>query len=581
MSDRSELDRRRAQLSQAKRDLLAEWLTGRARHRSIPRRRDDGPAPLSFAQERLWFLEQLLPGTRAYWLPTALTLSGPLEPEPLRRALAEVVRRHEVLRTRFPAPGGRAAQVVDPPWEPELADTPDESPFDLAAGRVVRAHLTRSGQDEHLLTVTTHHIVGDAWSQRVLVRELAALYEAYADDAPTPLPEPPIQYADFAVWQRDQLAGPGMAGQLEHWRAALSGVPTLELPADRPRPATPTQAGATHRHTLSPSLLGGLQDLASATGTTLYMVVLAALATLLRGRTGETDIAVGTPVAGRGSPDVEGLIGFFANTVVLRVDLSGGPTARELLGRVRTTALAAFEHAEVPFARVVEELRLPRELTRTPLFQVQLVVQDAPPEPVALRGGLVFDVATLDTGGAQVDLSFAFSRGVCRIDYSTDLFDPDTVSGMAEELVDLLAAMVRAPDRVLPGSTAPRPSAPTRVEPRARPPYRAPVTELEQSIASVWAHVLGVDRVGLDETFFELGGHSVRLIQAHSALRAATGRAVEVVDLFAHPTVAALAAHLDKGDRSSQRVTKSRQVAAARLAALSRVAGTRGGAGEH
>ncbi|MGH3992497.1 MAG: condensation domain-containing protein, partial [Pseudonocardiaceae bacterium] len=274
MTERTELAQRRARLSPAKQARLAEWITGEGRRRSIQRRRDPAPARLSFAQERLWFMEQLLPGTHANELPTALTLAGPLDLDVLDRALTEIVRRHDALRTRFPAPGGRAVQVVDPPWPVTLplVEPDDDAPaFDLAADRLIRLSLARTGPHEHQLRVLAHHIVSDAWSQRLMVHELAALYEAFAAGRASPLTELPIQYADFAVWQRDQLAGPVLTAQLDYWRAQLAGPPpVLELPADRPRPTVPTYGGATLRRRLPAPLLTALRELAQRTNTTFY-----------------------------------------------------------------------------------------------------------------------------------------------------------------------------------------------------------------------------------------------------------------------------------------------------------------------
>lgn len=586
MTERMELARRRSRLSPAKQARLAEWITGQGGRRSIPRRRDPGPAPLSFAQERLWFIEQLLPGTRAYELPTALTLTGPLDPDPLRRALIEIVRRHEVLRTRFPAPGGRAVAVVDRPWPLTLVNHANDEPgFDLAAGQLIRAALIRTGPDTHQLRLVTHHIISDAWSQRLLVRELTALYEAFAAGRPSPLAELPVQYADFAVWQRDQLAGSAMTSELAYWRDRLAGPPpVLDLPTDRPRPAVPTYGGATHRRPLPAPLLATLRDLAQRTSTTLYMVVLAGLVVLLHRCTGEADITVGTPVAGRGHPDVDGLIGFFANPVVLRTNVADDPTVLELLRRVRESAVAAFSHADVPFAQVVDALRPPRRLSHTALFQVQLIVQDAPP-PVSLADGLTVDVATLDARGAQFDLTVVLSRDVCRIDYSTDLFDPATVAGLAGHLETLLGGLVADPGRRLsalpvPGlEVARRPARQSTVdESRPPAPYRAPRTALERTIAGIWGEVLGVRRVGLDDSFFDLGGHSVLLIQVHSRVCAELGRPLDVIDVFAHPTVGALANHFSAPDEpDAGRSSRPRQAADARRAALARLTGNPGG----
>ncbi|HLL47981.1 MAG TPA: condensation domain-containing protein, partial [Longimicrobiaceae bacterium] len=337
-----------------------------------------GDLPLSFAQERLWFLDRLQPESAFYVVPLALRLTGALHAGALERALGEVVRRHAVLRTVFPERGGAPVQVIAPfaglalPVEDlsaldgadreakvrRRASSDARRPFDLAAGPVFRARLLRLGADENVLLVSMHHIVSDGWSMDVLFRELSALYEAYREGRESPLPEPRVQYADFAVWQRRVLRGEALDRQLAYWRERLAGAPALlELPTDRPRPAVQAFRGERERIGFSAALADRLSALARAEGATLHMVVLAAFQLLLSRYGGSDDVVVGTPVAGRTRREVEELIGFFVNTLVLRTDLSGDPGFRALLRRVRDVTLGAYEHQEVPFEKLVEELQ--------------------------------------------------------------------------------------------------------------------------------------------------------------------------------------------------------------------------------
>ncbi|HEX8275451.1 MAG TPA: amino acid adenylation domain-containing protein, partial [Longimicrobiaceae bacterium] len=345
-----------------------------------------GRLPLSFAQERLWFLEQLSPGGHVYTVPGVLRLEGPLDAGALEAALGEIVRRHEALRTRFPSDGGHPWQEVLPPGSPDAfrlrvepvaaAEAEGriraevERPFDLERGPLFRAALLRPGADEHVLVLSMHHVVCDGWSLGVLFREWSALYAAYARREASPLEEPAVQYGDYAVWQRAWLHGEALEAQLAYWRGRLAGAPALELPTDHPRPAVQGFAGARHSLTLGADETEGLRRLARREGATLFMVLMGGLQVLL-GRYAESeDVVVGSPIAGRTRRETEGLIGLFVNTLALRTDLSGDPAFREVVGRVREGALGAYAHQEVPFERLVEELKVERDLSRSPLVQV-------------------------------------------------------------------------------------------------------------------------------------------------------------------------------------------------------------------
>jgi amino acid adenylation domain-containing protein len=415
--------------------------------------------PLSFAQERLWFLDQLEPGSAFYNLPFAVRLRGALDVDALERGLGEIVRRHDALRTVFVEQGGTPRQVTAPfggfglamkdlshlPAEAreaevqrELIAEATERPFDLSTGPLFRASLLRLGAEEHVLLLGQHHIVSDGWSMGVLYRELSALYEAYREGRESPLPELSVQYADFAVWQREQLEGAALERQLSYWREQLAGAPELlELPTDHPRPPVQTYRGATVPVALSAELLERLQALARGEGATLYMVLLGAFQVLLGKYSGSDDIVVGSPIAGRTRKEVEELIGFFVNTMVLRTDLSGDPSFREVLRRAREVTLGAYENQEVPFERLVAELQPERTLSHAPLFQVLLVLQNAGGGGPKLPG-LEESAVQAERVSAKFDLSLevkATAQGLHGgLTYSTDLFDRGTIDRMLGHL---------------------------------------------------------------------------------------------------------------------------------------------------
>ncbi|HZF07470.1 MAG TPA: SDR family NAD(P)-dependent oxidoreductase, partial [Thermoanaerobaculia bacterium] len=420
-----------------------------------------GPLPLSFAQQRLWFIDQLEPGSPLYNVPMALRGEGPFDPRVLALTLGEIVRRHEALRTAFAAVEGVPVQRIQPPAlfllpvvdlsglpaddrEPAalaLAAAESQRPFDLAGrtgGPLLRCLLLRLKEQDHVAVLTMHHVASDGWSMGVLVRELGTLYAAFAEGRPSPLPEQPVQYADFAVWQRSWLAGEVLAGEIAFWRRQLAGLPPrLELPTDRPRPAVQSLRGAMRTVQLPAELIRQAQQIGRRQGMTLFMVLLAGFQTLLARYSGQEDLAVGSPVAGRRRVEVEGLIGFFVNTLVLRGDLSGMLSGgagrlsfRELLDRVRETALAAHSHQDLPFERLVEELAPARSLAYTPFFQVMFVLQNAPFESLKIRNLLLQPVSGFGTM-SRVDFTWSFEErdgglaGV--IEYATGLFDAATI----------------------------------------------------------------------------------------------------------------------------------------------------------
>ncbi|HYR12414.1 MAG TPA: amino acid adenylation domain-containing protein, partial [Longimicrobium sp.] len=429
-----------------------------------------GALPLSFAQERLWFIDRLEPGSPVYNIPAARRLGGALDEAALERALGEIVRRHESLRTVFAEADGAPVQVIAPfggfalPVEHlsglsaadreaavrRRAGEEARRAFDLSAGPLFRATLLRLGEEDHVLLLSMHHIVSDGWSMGVLFRELSALYEAYREGRESPLPELPVQYADYAVWQRAQLEGEVLDRQLGYWRERLADAPALlELPTDHPRPAMQTFRGAYERIELPGELLERLQALGRSEGATLYMTLLGAFQVLLSKYSGSGDIVVGSPIAGRTRREVEDLIGFFVNTLVLRTDLSGNPRFREVLGRVRGATLGAYEHQEVPFERLVAELQPERSLSHSPLFQVSFALQDVE-EPGSGLAELNTERVTTDFAHAKFDLSLDFvaTRQGLRggLSYSTDLFERGTIVRMLSHLHRVLEQVAENAD---------------------------------------------------------------------------------------------------------------------------------------
>ncbi len=455
-------------------ELAATVEAARATARSstgrIARAPRDRDLPASFAQERLWFLDRLAPGTALYNNAVAFRLEGALDVDALRRSVGTIVARHENLRTTFEATDRGLVQIVAAPTDvplpvEDLTDLPAEEgdseatrrattearrPFDLEGGPLVRAALIRLSSKEHLLTVTAHHIATDGWSLDVFTRELSAIYRAIAAGKPSPLPDLPIQYADYAVWQRGRLGGSALDTEVAYWRRKLDRVATLRLPTDRPRPEAPTYRGAFEEVAIPADLVERVTALARAERATPFMALLAAFQVLLSRHSGQDDVAVGTAVAGRSRTETEPLVGLFVNTLVMRTDLANDPSFRELLGRVRETALEAFAHQELPFDRLVEALGPERSLSQhAPLFRVAFALQGAPAESVELPG-IAVRAVDVDIGAERFDLSLFLGpvEGalVARLHYSTDLFDAATIRAMLAQFRALLDAATEAPD---------------------------------------------------------------------------------------------------------------------------------------
>lgn len=470
----AELTERIAGLSPAKRALLELRLQKSGAKRlpaaSITARASRDSAVVSFAQQRLWFLDRLEPDRASYNVPRAIRLTGALDVKALQRTLNDLIARHEPFRTRFSSIDGTLRQIISAAEQlplqiidlshlahderenraRELMKEEASLPFDLAHGPVIRSSLLRLGEQEYVLLLTTHHIVSDAWSAGILFRELGALYNAFAGGKDSPLVPLPIQYADFAEWQRDWLQGEVLAEQLGYWRKKLAGLSgSLELPADYPRLALPTSRGAHKDLDLTSALSEQLAELSRQQGATLFMTLLAAFQTLLHRCTGEEDIVVGSPIAGRNRSEIEELIGFFINTLALRTDLAGDPTFREVITRVKETALGAYAHQDLPFEKLVEELQPERDLNRNPFFQVMFQSQKASRVGLEMNGlaSSQLDVAT-ETAKFDLMLVAIEDAGILSfvMEYSTDLFAAETIERLLRQLGTLLAGIVANPE---------------------------------------------------------------------------------------------------------------------------------------
>jgi len=433
----------------------------------------DGSSPLSFAQQRLWFLDRLQPGNAVYNVPAAVRLSGRLDAAALARALDEITRRHEVLRATFAEVDGQPVQLPGevsrtlagvedltrlPPDERErearrLAEEEARAPFDLGRGPLLRARLLRLSEDEHVLLLTAHHIVCDGLSLDVLVREVSALYEAYARGEESPLTELPVQYADYAAWQREWMRGDELERQLGYWRRQLADAPpALQISSARPRPAAQTYRGASRAFTLPAPLAASLGGLARREGTTLFVVLLAAFQTLLYRHTGQEDLLVGSPIANRGRVETEGLVGCLLNTVVLRTRVGGELTFRQLLARAREASLDAAANQDVPFELVVEALRPERAASLTPFFRVWFVLQNAARRPDG-PADLLWQPMKIETGMSQFDLTLSLLETAGGVEgsltYSTELFDGPLAAALVEHYMRVLEVVAADPDRQL------------------------------------------------------------------------------------------------------------------------------------
>ncbi|MBW4611891.1 MAG: amino acid adenylation domain-containing protein [Desmonostoc vinosum HA7617-LM4] len=470
----SSLHERIAELSPEKRELLLQKLNQKKGNVSPtkikPQSRDSQTFPLSFAQQRLWFFNQLEPDSYAYNIPTAVSLTGKLDVAALKSSIKEIGRRHEALRTTFKIVDGEPVQVIGEAVDFQLpvidlqalsavaqqeetlrlATVEAETPFDLVNGPLLRVVLVRLGDTENVVLLTMHHIISDGWSTGILIQELTILYTAFSGGTPYTLPKLPIQYADFAVWQRQWLQKEVLQAQITYWKQQLGGeLPVLALPSDRPRPAIQSDRGATQSLQLSQSLSEELKALSQQEGSTLFMTLLAAFKVLLHRYTQRDDILIGTPIANRNRSEVEGLIGFFVNTLVLRTNLEGNPSFRQLLRRVREVTLGGYAHQDLPFEQLVEELQPERDLSHNSLFQVMFILQNAPMGVLQLPE-LTLKALQVESTTANFDLTLSMVeteqglRGF--LEYNTDLFDAATITRMLGHFQTLLAGVVASFD---------------------------------------------------------------------------------------------------------------------------------------
>ncbi|NEO98541.1 MAG: amino acid adenylation domain-containing protein [Symploca sp. SIO2E9] len=475
MSLEKEVIQLKSELSPAKRALLEKYLRGEvesdSRSNIISRRSSTVPVPLSFAQQRLWFLQQLEPDNPFYNEHLAIQLTGSLDVGALEQSLNQIVQRHEVLRTTFKMLDGEPVQIIAPSLTltllvldlcqlPEveqktevqrLATEHIQRPFNLVQGPLLRWTLLKLSEQKHVLLFIGHHIVADGWSIGILIRELSALYQAFSTGKPTSLPDMPIQYADFAIWQRQELQGAKLESQLSYWKQQLNNAPSLlQLPTDRPRPTVQTYRGAKQSFLLPKSLTEALKAIAQKAEASLFMTLLSAFQILLYRYTGQEDLIVGSPIANRNRAEIGGLIGFFLNTLALRTDVSGNPTFEELLARVRKVAIGAYANQDLPFETLVEKLQLERNVNYNPLFQVSFTLQNTPKVKFELPG-LTITPLEVEHTRALFDLSLNVTEtelGLeCFWEYNTDLFDAARISRMIGHLETLLEAIAVNPQQ--------------------------------------------------------------------------------------------------------------------------------------
>ena len=552
---------------------VASSETSSVEHETITHTERANETPLSFAQQRIWFLHQLEPGSH-YNDHFDLRVRGPLKVEILERAINEIVRRHDTLRSSFSDGDGEPVQtiakelvvtlpVTDVGHLPasrreqeavRLAVEDCNRPFDLERAPLFRCSLVRLAPDDHLLILTFDHIIIDGWSHGVFLSEMTALYEAFLVSRPSPLPELSIQYSDFAAWQQRWMKGNAMAGHLQYWKAQLRGAPPLlELPIDRPRPRIQSFRGARLSFTLDKPLVDALGALGRTESCTLFMVLLAGFQTLLARRSGAEDLVIGSPIANRNRHEVEPLIGSFMNTLALRGDLSGDPPFIELLQRVHKTALDAYAHQDLPFEKLVAELQPARHLSHSPIFQVMFILQNTPASPTQ-SGTLTIAQQDIDAGSSKMDLTLNLEETpegcVGWMEYSTDLFDRSTIERFIYQYQFLLKSIVDNPASRLSELALERAaqesnghagtSGPSATEPDV------PVvgTSIETKLASIWSEVLSVQQVAPNDNLFDLGGHSLLITRIISRIRNFFQIDVPIHAFFETPTVAAIAGRI-------------------------------------
>ena len=534
--------------------------------------------PLSFTQERLWLVDQLESGSNAYNIPFALRLSGSLNISALEQSLKEIVLRHEALQTTFTTVENKPVQVIaseDQNWSltvQKLQELPKierdnqmlrlsveeaQKPFDLSSEPLFRASLLELAEEEHLLLITVHHIVFDGWSEGILWQELALLYEAFCEGKPSPLPELPVQYADFAVWQRQWLQGEFLEALLSYWQQQLGdNLGELQLPTDRPRPVVPTRRSASQKLLLPRELTQGLKILSRQEGATLFATLLSAFKVLLHRYTEQEQLFVCSPIANRNRPELKNLMGYFVNLLILQSDLGGNPSFRELLSQVRQTVSGAYAHQDLPLQQLINHL----EMVQTPVSQVMFVLQNTN-RTASQLSGLTVEELEVDNGTADFDLSLSVSESADTLmgvwKYNSDLFAPETISTMARHWQEVLEAVVANPERPLAEllllSKAEskqlrhnrrnyRVSSTTlisRTEEQVK--YVAPRNPLERRLIKIWEQILGVKPIGIKDNFFELGGESLVALRLFTQIEKVFGHNLPLTTLLKASTVEELA----------------------------------------
>ncbi|MEH2228637.1 MAG: amino acid adenylation domain-containing protein [Nostoc sp.] len=544
----------------------------------------DGDLPLSFGQERLWFLDQLVPNHAFYNVSEAFRLRGVLNATILEQSLNEIINRHEILRTTYSTFNGQPIQVIHSTFPIKLLVmnlqglSPDgqesqvrqfileeaQRPFDLVHGPLLRTTLLQLSSEEHIFLLNLHHILCDDWSLNLLFEELSVLYQAFSTDNPSPLPDLAIQYADFAAWQRQWLQGEILNNKLVYWQQHLSGsLPILELPTDYPRPLEPTYQGARQSVVIPKSLTDALNVLSRQEGTTLFMTLLAAFQTLLFRYTGQEDILVGAPISNRHRSELEGLIGFLLNTLVLRTNLFASPSFRQLLGRVREVALSGYTHQDLPFEKLVDGLQIKRDFNQNPLISVMFNLQNTP-TPKLTVPGLTMNRLEIDNGTSKFDLYLELRETAAGIsgnlEYNTDLFKAETIALMVENFSTLLQSIVSNPDQTIsnlplltfPGDRQTKQIYKGNIDIRSLPEpeidrsdleaaFVAPRTPIESQMAEIWSRVLAIAEVGIHDNFFELGGNSLLASQLIFFVRETFQVDLPLKSLFEKSTIEALA----------------------------------------
>ncbi|WP_353769880.1 condensation domain-containing protein [Okeania sp. SIO1F9] len=569
-----------------------------------PRDKNENPPPLSYPQQRLWFIEKMDLSSNAYNQPLTLHLVGKVDYVALQKSINQIIARHETLRTTFSEINGTPVQIIKPPFElqlpiqdlsgltpseqtaklQQLLQQENEQTFNLEINPPIRAQLIKLETIEHILQITLHHIASDGWSLTVLFKELSAIYTATLEDQPSPLPQLPIQYADFAVWQRNYLQGETLETQLNYWKQKLQDLPQLQLPTDHPRPPVQTFNGGGIPINISAAVTSKVKQLSQKQGTTLFMTLLAVFKVLLFRYSGQESIVVGTAIANRNRTEIEGLIGFFVNSLVMYTDLGENPSFTEVLNRVKQTALEAYTHQDIPFEKLVEELQPERSLSKNPLFQVMFAVQQ---EEIFKSS---FNLPNLELSwyegtGAEMTVRMDLElhlwlagdeiKGFCA--YNRDLFEVETISRMLSDYQNLLSAAVETPEQ--PISQLPLMTESERdeilvernnktkddsadkfihqlFEEQAKKTsdvfavvpdsisvsreYVAPQTQTQKILAEIWQEVLGIEKVGIYDNFFDLGGHSLTAVKLVSQICRNFNISLSVKTLFLHPIIAEL-----------------------------------------